>query len=60
MAFQITKYKRKTVPANVEPVYIVTQEVVPTKEAPKVEKNNTKKTEKSNGRKNQQGWGNHE
>lgn len=55
MAFQITKYKRKTVPANVEPVYIVTQEVVHAKEAPKAEKNNTKKTEKSNGRKNQQG-----
>ena len=47
MAFQITKYKRKTVPANVEPEYIVTQEVVPAKETPKVEKNNTKKTEKA-------------
>ena len=47
MAFQITKYKRKTVPANVEPEYIVTQEVVPAKETQKVEKNNTKKTEKA-------------
>ena len=55
MAFQITKYKRKTVPTNVEPVYVVDNMVPLVKESPKGEKNNTKKTEKSNGRKNQQG-----
>lgn len=54
MAFQITKYKRKTVPVNVEPVYVVSKEVAPAPEKV-AEKNNAKKTEKSNGRKNQQG-----